>query len=783
MLNCKMGRYQILGLLIFLPFLHYSLPFASPLCPPDQRDSLLHFKNSFVLDVNASDYCHSYYPSSPKTKVWNKGVDCCSWDGVTCDNVTGNVIGLDLTCSWLDEALHSNGSLLLPKLEVLLLRSCNLTRFPYFLYSLKGLKDLDLSFNMISGEIPEWFWGISHDTLEKLIISHNFLNGSIQQLHWKRLFYIDLEKNSFQGQLPIPPPSTSSFYASDNDFTGEIPSSICQLSSLKVLDLSENNLSGCMPPCFGDITNLVELDLRSNKIQGPLPRSLVKCTNLLVLFLSHNKFSDIFPHWLKVPRLYTLDLQSNNFHGRINLTASRLSFPALAYLFLSNNNFIGWSSMEDFSNTSLSVIDISNNKFGGPILLPSPVTIYYSIASNHFAGKIPSLICNATKVEMVDLSNNSLTGSLPPCMTNFSTHLSVLNLGTNNLEGTIPQSFSWGNSLMTFDLSQNRFEGKLPQSLEKCEFLEVLNLGDNQIKDTFPGWLGMLLQLQVLILRSNHFKGFLDIPGRIDLFPKLRILDLSNNNFGGPLPANLFMNLKAMMNGNIRQDIFLYTPRSFEKSSYNDTLSITLRGRKERLGRIWTIVRSIDLSQNSFKGNIPGIIGHLHFLDGLNLSHNHLTGSIPLTLGNVTYLESLDISSNKLCGGIPEVLADLPFLAYLNLSKNRLAGRIPQHNMFLTYENNSFSENPGLCGTPLSKECSPGLSSSTFDCKGHENWFKQNTVWIGYSSGFIIGISIAYIAVEIGRPKWLAQGVRMLERRAAKWMEKPMLKAIKFHGQ
>ncbi|KAF8023550.1 hypothetical protein BT93_F0914 [Corymbia citriodora subsp. variegata] len=778
-----MGRYQILVLLIFLPFLHYSLLFASPPCPPDQRDSLLHFKNSFVLDVNASDYCRSYYPSYPKTKVWNKGVDCCLWDGITCDNVTGNVIGLDLTCSWLDEALYSNGSLLLPKLEVLLLRSCNLTRFPYFLNSLKGLKDLDLSFNMISGEIPEWFWGISHDTLEKLIISHNLLNGSIRQLHWKRLFYIDLENNLFQGQLPIPPPSTSSFYASNNDFTGEISSSICQLSSLKVLDLSKNNLFGYMPPCFGDITNLMNLDLSSNKIQGPLPRTLVKCTNLLVLLLSHNKFSDIFPHWLKVPQLYSLDLQFNNFHGRINLTALRLSFPALAYLFLSNNNFIGWSSIEDFSNTSLSIIDLSNNNFGGPFLLPSPVTIYYSIASNNFAGKIPSLICNATKVEMINLSNNNLTGSLPPCITNFSTHLYVLNLGSNNLEGTIPQSFSWGNSLMTLDLSKNRFEGKLPQSLEKCEFLEVLDLGDNRIKDTFPGWLGILPQLKVLILRSNHFKGSLDIPRRIDLFPKLTILDLSSNNFGGPLPANLIMNLKAMMNGNDELERPLYMTQSFEKSSYDNTVCMTMKGREVRLVKILTIFTSIDLSHNSFKGNIPGIIGDLHFLIGLNLSHNHLTGSIPLTLGNLTRLEWLDISSNKLCGGIPEVLVDLPFLGYLNLSKNQLAGRIPQHNMFLTYENNSFSENPGLCGTPLSKECSPGLSSSTFDCKGHGNWFKQNTVWIGYSSGFIIGISIAYIAVEIGRPKWLAQGVRMLERRAAKWMEKPMLKVIKFHGQ
>jgi len=56
-------------------------------------------------------------------------------------------------------------------------------------------------------------------------------------------------------------------------------------------------------------------------------------------------------------------------------------------------------------------------------------------------------------------------------------------------------------------------------------------------------------------------------------------------------------------------------------------------------------------------------------------------------------------------------------------------------------------------------------------------------VWIGYASRIVIEISIAYIAFEMERPMWLVQGVTMLERRLAIWMEKPNRKAIKFHGQ
>ncbi|XP_056173207.1 receptor-like protein Cf-9 homolog [Syzygium oleosum] len=675
-----------------------------------------------------------------------------------------------------------------PKLEVLGLPSCNLTKFPYFLNSLEILTRLDLSFNRISGEIPKWFWGISPNTLELLDLSHNLLEGGIQQLYWKRLRYINLLNNSFRGPLPIPPPSTSYFIADNNNFTGKIPSSICQLSSLRYLCLFNNTLSGNMPSCFGNMTNLFYLNLRNNKLQGPLPRSLVKCANLAILFLGYNELCDIFPRWLEAPHLQQLDLEHNQFYGRIKLTNFELSFPALEAFFVSNNNFTGEWSTEVFSNTSLVVIDLSNNKFGGPIPLPSSVTFYYSIESNKMTGRISPLICNATKLEVINLSHNSLIGTLPRCLTNFSTDLSVLNLQMNHLEGTIPQSFCWRNSLKTLDLSRNHFEGTLPRSFVNCRCLEVLDLSDNQIEDKFPTWLGTLPELKVLILRSNNFKDLLNIPEGAHLFSKLHILDLSNNNFKGPLPANLIMNFKAMVDDENGRDKPLYMEWIYRGSFYETSVTVMMKGLDIELVKILTVFKTIDLSHNSFQGGIPEVFGDLHSLIGLNLSHNHLTGFIPPTLGNLTKLEWLDLSSNKLSGEIPRVLGDLASLGYLNLSKNQLTGRIPQDKHLSTFSSNFFSGNPGLCGTPLPKACpgdaQPPLPSSlsNFNHKGHESWLKQKEVWIGYASGIVIGMSIAYIAFETGRPRWFARGVRMLERKAAKWMEKPNRKAIKFHG-
>ncbi|KAK3423924.1 hypothetical protein EUGRSUZ_F00665, partial [Eucalyptus grandis] len=567
----------------------------------------------------------------------------------------------------------------------------NLTKFPYFLNSLKRLRILNLSSNRLTGVIPMWFWGISHDTLDTLILSNN------------------------------------------------IPSWICQFSSLKYLELSNNSLSGNLPSCFGNITNLLSLDLSSNKLRGLLPRSLVNCVNLSMLHLGHNEFSDIFPHWLEALQMYDLDLQSNKFYG--------------------------------------------------PIPLPSPITFYYSIASNEIIGKISSLICNATKLEIIDLSNNSLMDTLPRCLTNFSTDLSVLNLRMNYLKGTIPQFFSSRSGLMTLDLSRNRFEGTLPRSLVKCRHLEVLDLSHNQIEDTFPRWLGTLPELKILVLRSNNLKDLLDIPKGDHLFSKLHILDLSNNNFSGSLPANLMMNLKSVMNDENVQDTSLYMTRSFGQGTYENSVAVMMKGLEVELVRILTFLTIIDLSCNSFQGNIPEVIGHLHSLVGLNLSHNHLSGSIPQTLGNLTNLGWLDLSSNKFSGLIPQQFGDLASLGYLNLSKNKLTGQIPQDKQLSTFSSDSFSGNQGLCGTPLPKACPsdaqppPPSSSLTFDREGHESWFKQKIMWIGYASGIVIGISIAYIAFEMGRPKWLMQGVRILESKATEWIVKPKQKAIKFHGQ
>ena len=95
---------------------------SQPICSSD----LLHFRNSF--SVGHSRY-ECYYYSYPMKKSWKMGTYCCGWDGVTCDTMTGHVIGLDLSCSGKSPTTISKGEI------------------PKSLGKLKSLKGLNFSHN------------------------------------------------------------------------------------------------------------------------------------------------------------------------------------------------------------------------------------------------------------------------------------------------------------------------------------------------------------------------------------------------------------------------------------------------------------------------------------------------------------------------------------------------------------------------------------------------------------------------------------------------------------
>ncbi|CAL5336837.1 unnamed protein product [Camellia sinensis] len=643
----------------------------------------------------------------------------------------------------------------LKALNILSLFYCNLSgSIPASVWNLTKITDLDFPFNSFSGQIPSSISNLAR--LRGLYLSGNNLNGQILDSlgNMSQLTLLALSSNNLNGQIPDSLGNMSqltNLYLFGNNLNGQIPDSLGNMSLLTSLYLSYNSLNGTIPSSLFALPSLVEIVLSNNELQGPIPGLVYELQNLTSLRVSSNNLSGVvdldkllklknlmdlsynglsynglslsinnsvnstltnfdttglascnlseFPNFLREQaKLHSLDLSNNKIHGEVPKWLFNVGKDSLQNLDLSHN-FL--TSLEHLPWKNLQYIDLHSNLLQGPLPIPPNTTFVFSISNNKLSGKIPPLICGLSSLGVLDLSNNSLSGLIPQCLGNLSNSLSVLNLGTNSFFGTFTATFTKGNFLRNLNLNGNQIEGQVPRSLLNCEYLEVLDLGKNKINDTFPHWLGTLRNLQVLVLRFNRFHGHIGTfktKGKHP-FPKLRIIDVSYNEFTGLLPTNYIKQFRAMINVDEHEIKLKYMGDSY----YQDSMVVMIKGYEIELSRILTVLSIIDLSRNKFQGEIPKSIGRLNSLWGLNISHNNLTGHIPTSLGNLKNLESLDLSSNKLVEKIPQQLTNLMFLEVLNLSNNQLARPIPQGRQFYTFENDSYSGNLAYVKSPCQR--------------------------------------------------------------------------------
>ncbi|KAL0419326.1 UNVERIFIED_CONTAM: Receptor like protein 22 [Sesamum radiatum] len=99
-----------------------------------------------------------------------------------------------------------------------------------------------------------------------------------------------------------------------NNFQGEIPDAIGDLSSLQILNLSHNTFAGTIPKSLGNLTQLGSLDLSTNQLTGEIPKELTCLTFLGALNLSNNQLIGPIPSG---PQLQTFSTDS--FQGNTGL--------------------------------------------------------------------------------------------------------------------------------------------------------------------------------------------------------------------------------------------------------------------------------------------------------------------------------------------------------------------------------------------------------------------------------------------------------------------------------
>ncbi|KAL6330041.1 hypothetical protein AAG906_039958 [Vitis piasezkii] len=467
--------------------------------------------------------------------------------------------------------------------------------------------------------------------------------------------------------------------------------------------------------CDRETGHVIGLHLASSCLYGSINSSstLFSLVHLRRLDLSDNDFNYyVIPFGVgQLSRLRSLDLSYSRFSGQI--PSELLALSKLVFLDLAGNPMLQLQkpglrnlvqNLTHLKTLHLSYVNISSTIPHALANLSSLTSLFLRECGLH--GEFPMTIFWLPSLRYLSVR-------IPQCMANFSKSLIVLDLGNNSLDGPIPQTCTVPNNLRVIDLGENQFQGQIPRSFANCMMLEHL----------------------VLILRSNRFHGAIGSWHANLRFPKLRIIDLSGNEFIGDLPSVYFQNWDAMKLADANHLKYMRVNQDFHSLGYTYTfiymysMTMTNKGMQRFYEEIPDIFIAIDFSG-------------LHLL---NLGGNNLTGLIPSSLANLTQLESLDLSHNKLSGEIPWQLARMTFLEFFNVSHNHLTGHIPQGNQFTTFPDAAFDGNPGLCGSPLSKACEsyeaspPTLSSSK---QGLTIEFDWKFVLMGYGSGLVIGVSI-----------------------------------------
>jgi EIX receptor 1/2 len=321
------------------------------------------------------------------------------------------------------------------------------------------LHALFLSNIMFTGSLSS-FCTSSSQSLIYLDLSSNLLVGKLSDC-WKKfqsLVVLNLAKNNLLGKLPNSLGTLrkiESLHLNNNNFFGEIPS-LFLCHKLKIINVGDKNLQGPLPMWIGHhLHKLIILRMRANKFQGIIPTSMCNLSFLQVLDLSINNITG------EIPQCFSHNIALSNLmfpRKSFDYSSFVISFEGEQYEIGSFKDnailILAWkgSYREYEKNLGLmTIIDLSCNLLTGEI--PQSITKLVALAglnllSNNFTGLIPNTIGHMERLESLDLSRNHLSGRMPTSFSNL-TFLSYMNLSFNNLEGKIPL----GTQLQSFDPS------------------------------------------------------------------------------------------------------------------------------------------------------------------------------------------------------------------------------------------------------------------------------------------------------------------------------------------
>lgn len=488
---------------------------------------------------------------------------------------------------------------------------------PDELWQLQNLQLLDLSENVLTGQLPDSL-GVPRSTLW---LGHNEFEGALPAYVYAQ--HIDLSHNLFSGLVPdfyvdgdlnyvnishnsltVWPDSAyaenadwwnsgNHLIASHNQFSGSLPDLITGNAFWGVLDLSHNSFSGDIPNGFrADI-----LDLSHNKFSGTIPEYLIiGVIGTQGVNLEHNQLTGSIPP-ISNPYLYWLDFSDNAFTE----IDPQPRLRSLEWLDLSNNAFTEFDSdLFELASRSLTTLDLSDNIISS---VPDGLSDLWVLerlwlGGNQFSGEIPIELSLLLELELLDISGNSFAGSIPSWIGEFH-DLETLNLSHNQFDGSIPDMFGRLNALDSLDLSYNLLTGELPPSLIGLTGLKRLDLSGNDLLGSLAGFANNPGLTAIDVSGNSFSEGLFAVDST--MYPELKLLDLSHNDFAGSL------------------DQVIAGPTKL------------------------TVLR---VSENEFEGDVPEALAESKDLVTIRLNENDFSSLPDLTA--LSSLDTLDVGGNAL---------------------------------------------------------------------------------------------------------------------------------------
>ncbi|KAL2959176.1 hypothetical protein AAZX31_18G253400 [Glycine max] len=508
---------------------------------------------------------------------------------------------------------------------------------PNFLLYQNSLISLDFSSWKLEGDFPYWLLENNTKMTEALFRNCSF-TGTFQlpMRSLPNLSKIDVSDNIIVGQIPSN--NISSIYPnlqflnlSRNNIQGSIPRELGQMNSLDSLDLSDNHLSREIPKdIFGVGHRLNFLKLSNNKLEGPI---LNIPNGLETLLLNDNRLTGRLPSNIFNASIISLDVSNNHLMGKIPSLVK--NFSGLRQLFLFNNHFEGSIPLELAKLEDLNYLDLSKNNLSCSVpSFVNPSLRFIHLSNNHLRG-LPKRMFNGTSsLVTLDLSYNEITNSVQDMIQELKyTRLNILLLKGNHFIGDIPKQLCQLIHLSILDLSHNNFSGAIPNCLGKMSFE---NKDPERFLERLSGW-GSTGQNKIFPSQLPNVEEKVNFTSkkRTDTYTRSILaymsgIDLSHNKLNGNIPFDLG-NLTRIRALNLsHNDLIGQIPATFSNLVQTE---------------------SLDLSFNKLSGQIPPQLSKLTSLEVFSVAHNNLSGTTPEWKGQFSTFENSSYEGNPfLCG-------------------------------------------------------------------------------------------------------------------------------------